>query len=171
MATKRKTAKAALQGVGKPGKAAQFAKAPGWSAIRDRDKGREAVMPEHKGEDGLSSGYAQVRLIAAQREAYRNTVFSPATAQQLKVNVVGVPGGRLTFTTDDETFMEQASYLVITEELLSKRYVDYEKVIRVLDKRTLKLFINSLCKKIVILQGKIMEIDLKNGIVIKFLYE
>lgn len=72
---------------------------------------------------------------------------------------------------DDETFMEQASYLVITEELLSKRYVDYEKVIRVLDKRTLKLFINSLCKKIVILQGKIMEIDLKNGIVIKFLYE
>jgi hypothetical protein len=72
---------------------------------------------------------------------------------------------------DDDTFMEQASYLVITEELLSKRYVDYEKVIRVLDKRTLKLFINSLCKKIVILQGKIMEIDLKNGIVIKFLYE
>ena len=66
---------------------------------------------------------------------------------------------------------QQASYLVIAEELLSKRYVDYEKVIRVLDKRTLKLFINSLCKKIVILQGKIMEIDLKNGIVIKFLYE
>lgn len=108
MATKRKTAKAAPQGVGKPGKAAQFAKAPGWSAIRDRDKGREAVMPEHKGEDGLSSGYAQVRLIAAQREAYRNTVFSPATAQQLKVNVVGVPGGRLTFTTDDETFNRSA---------------------------------------------------------------
>ncbi len=72
---------------------------------------------------------------------------------------------------DDETFMEQASYLVITEELLSKRFVDYEKVIRVLDKRTLKLFINSLCKKIVIFQGKITEIDFKNGIEVKFLYE
>lgn len=72
---------------------------------------------------------------------------------------------------DDEAYMEQASYLVITEELLSKRFVDYEKVIRVLDKRTLKLFINTLCKKIVIFQGKITELDFKNGISVKFLYE
>lgn len=85
-----------------------FAKLPGWSAIRDRDKGREGVSIETKGEDGLSSGYGQVRLIATQREAYRNTVFSPATAQQLKVNVVGVPGGRLTFTTADENFNRTA---------------------------------------------------------------
>lgn len=108
MATKRKTAKTALQRVRKTGKAEQFSKLPGWSAIRDRDNGRESVIPERKGEDGLSSGYAQVRLIAAQREAYRNTVFSPSTAQQLKVNVVGVPGGRLTFTTKDETFNRTA---------------------------------------------------------------
>ena len=108
MATNRKTAKTALQRVRKTGKAEQFSKLPGWSAIRDRDKGRDPVVPERKGEDGLSSGYAQVKLIAAQREAYRNTVFSPATAQQLKVNVVGVPGGRLTFTTKDEDFNKSA---------------------------------------------------------------
>lgn len=74
-------------------------------------------------------------------------------------------------SANDLSFMEQASFLVITEELLSRRFVDYEKVIRVLDKRTLKLFINSLCKKIVVFQGKITEIGFKNGIVIKFLYE
>lgn len=79
-------------------------KQPGFSAVRERAAGRDPVSPETKSEDGLTSNFAQVRLIAAQREAYRNTVFSPATAQQLKVNVVGVPGGRLTFTTKDEDF-------------------------------------------------------------------
>ena len=104
MATPRKKA-TAPRGVRK---ADQKAKLPGWSAIRDRDKGRDPVTPESKGEDELHSAYGQVRLIAAQREAYRNTVFSPATAQQLKVNVVGVPGGRLTFTTEDEDFNHTA---------------------------------------------------------------
>lgn len=70
----------------------------------------------------------------------------------------------------DEHFMEQASFLVITEELLSRRYVNYEKVIRILDKRTLKLFLNSIIQKIVIFQGKTRELTFKNGIVVKFLY-
>lgn len=71
---------------------------------------------------------------------------------------------------DDERFMEQASFLVITEELLSKRFVNYEKVIRILDKRTVKLFINSVIQKIVIFDGKTSEIVFKNGITVKFLY-
>lgn len=71
---------------------------------------------------------------------------------------------------DDDSFLEQASYLVITEELLSRRYVNYEKVIRAIDKRTLKSFINSIVQKIVILDGKTTELHFKNGILVKFLY-
>jgi len=72
---------------------------------------------------------------------------------------------------DDEIFFEQASFLSITEELLSRRFVDYEKLIRTLDKNTLKLFINSVVKKIVIFQGQTLRLELKNGISIKFLYD
>ena len=69
---------------------------------------------------------------------------------------------------DDEAFMQQASFLVITEELLSKRYVNYEKVIRVLDKRTLKNFVNSVVQNFCIFDGKVSEITFKNGLKIQF---
>lgn len=72
---------------------------------------------------------------------------------------------------DDETFMQQASYLVITEELLSRRFVNYERLIRLLDKRTLKNFIHSCVKKFCIFDGKITEMSLRNGIIIKFQYK
>lgn len=71
----------------------------------------------------------------------------------------------------DELFMQQASYLIITQELTSRRYVNYEKIISILDKKTLKYFINSVLKKIVIFDGKVTEIQLKNGISVKFLRE
>lgn len=73
-------------------------------------------------------------------------------------------------TTDDELFMQQASYLVITEELLSRRHVNYEKVIRVLDKRTLKNFINSIVQNFCIFDGKVTEISFKNGVKVQFQY-
>ena len=71
---------------------------------------------------------------------------------------------------DDDTFLQQASFLVITEELLSRRFVNYEKVIRSLDRKTFKNFVNSVIQKIVILDGKTTELYLKNGIMVKFLY-
>lgn len=73
-------------------------------------------------------------------------------------------------TTDDELFMQQASYLIITEELLSRRHVNYEKVIRVLDKRTLKNFINSIVQNFCIFDGKVTEISFKNGVKVQFQY-
>lgn len=75
------------------------------------------------------------------------------------------------FAGDDEAFMQQASFLVITEELLSKRYVNYEKVIRVLDKRTLKNFINSIVQNFCIFEGKVSEITFKNGLKVQFFYK
>lgn len=72
--------------------------------------------------------------------------------------------------TDDELFMQQASYLIITEELLSRRHVNYEKVIRVLDKRTLKNFINSIVQNFCIFDGKVTEISFKNGVKVQFQY-
>lgn len=71
---------------------------------------------------------------------------------------------------DDEAFMQQASFLVITEELLSRRHVNYEKVIRVLDKRTLKNFINSIVQNFCIFDGKVTEINFKNGLKVRFLH-
>ncbi|MBR3740988.1 MAG: recombinase family protein [Clostridia bacterium] len=73
-------------------------------------------------------------------------------------------------STDDDTFMQQASFLVITEELLSRRFVNYEKVIRALDRKTLKEFMDSIIQKIVIFDGKTTELVFKNGISVKFLY-
>lgn len=71
---------------------------------------------------------------------------------------------------DDGAFMQQASFLVITEELLSRRHVNYEKVIRVLDKRTLKNFINSIVQNFCIFDGKVTEINFKNGLKVRFLH-
>ena len=71
---------------------------------------------------------------------------------------------------NDDQFIEQASFLTITEELLSRRFVNYEKLIRMLDKNTLKSFIRGTVKKIVIFQGQIRTLELRNGIQVKFLY-
>ena len=83
-------------------------KLPGWSAIRDANKGRTTVQAERGNEDSLHSNYAQVKLIATQREVFRNGVMSPASALQLQLNTVGTVGGRLTVTTDDEEFNKTA---------------------------------------------------------------
>lgn len=70
---------------------------------------------------------------------------------------------------NDEAFLEQASILTMNEELLSRRFVDYDKLLRTLDRRVVKNFISSAFKNFCILDGKITELTLKNGIVVRFL--
>ncbi len=71
----------------------------------------------------------------------------------------------------DADFMAKASYFIMSQQLLTKRYVNFDTLIRQLDPKVIKDFINSVIKKIVILDGKITSIFFKNGIELQFSYK
>lgn len=75
------------------------------------------------------------------------------------------------FSISDEDFISKASYFIMSQQLLTKRYVNFDTMIRKIDTKIIKDFVNSVIKKIVILDGKIISIRFKNGIEHKFLYE
>ena len=75
------------------------------------------------------------------------------------------------FSISDEDFIAKASYFIMSQQLLTKRYVNFDTMIRKIDTKIIKYFVNSIIKKIVILDGKILSIRFKNGIEHKFLYE
>lgn len=74
------------------------------------------------------------------------------------------------FSISDEDFIAKASYFIMSQQLLTKRYVNFDTMIRKIDTKIVKDFINSVVKKIVILDGRILSILFKNGIEHKFLY-
>lgn len=74
------------------------------------------------------------------------------------------------FSISDEDFISKASYFIMSQQLLTKRYVNFETLIRKIDAKIIKEFVNTIIKKIVILDGKIISILFKNGIEHKFLY-
>ena len=75
------------------------------------------------------------------------------------------------FSISDEDFIAKASYFIMSQQLLTKRYVNFDTMIRKIDTKIIKDFVNSVIKKIVILDGKIISIRFKNGKEHKFLYE
>lgn len=83
------------------------AKIAGYDAVEKRTKGRAAVNIETKNENEILNASKRIKLIATQRDGFRNTTFSPATALQLQVNVVGNEGGKLTLVTDDAEWNER----------------------------------------------------------------
>ena len=85
-----------------------FAKAIGYDAVNKRGEGRAAVGVERDNEDAILPSRKRMQLVATQRDAFRNTTFTPATALQLQINVVGTDGGRVSFTTADEGFNSAA---------------------------------------------------------------
>lgn len=78
-------------------------------------------------------------------------------------------GSRSMLGSDD--WMEQASYFVLTQELMSKRSISYETLLRAVDSKIIKNFVNSTVQNFCILDGKIASITFKSGISHKFLYE
>lgn len=70
----------------------------------------------------------------------------------------------------DDEFTTMASYYLMTQKLLANREVNFKKLIRQLDKKIIKEFINSTCQNFCIFQGKIQSIRFKNGMEHKFLY-
>ncbi len=75
------------------------------------------------------------------------------------------------FTLSDEEFMAKASYFIISQQLQDKRFINFDSLVRKTDPKILKEFINSVIKKIVILDGKIVSIRFKNGVEHKFFYK
>lgn len=71
----------------------------------------------------------------------------------------------------DSDWMEQASYFVMTQELMSKRSISYEMLLRAVDSKIINEFINSTVQNFCILDGKITSITFKNGITHRFLYK
>lgn len=85
-----------------------LAKLTGYDAVEKRGDGRSAVSVERVNEDAILPSPKRLKLIATQRDAYRNHTFSPATALQLQINVIGTEGGRVSFTTPDDRFNDEA---------------------------------------------------------------
>lgn len=75
------------------------------------------------------------------------------------------------FTLSDEEFMAKASYFIISQQLQDKRFINFDTLVRKTDPKILKEFINSVIKKIVILDGKVVSIRFKNGVDHKFFYK
>lgn len=71
----------------------------------------------------------------------------------------------------DEEFMAKASYFILTQQLLDRRYVDYEKFIRQIDPQIVKDFLNSVATNFCIKNGLTTSILFKNGIEIQFFYK
>lgn len=70
----------------------------------------------------------------------------------------------------DSEFVTMASYYLISQKLLANREVNFKKLIRQLDQKIIKEFINSTCQNFCIFDGKIQSIRFKNGMEHKFLY-
>ena len=67
-------------------------------------------------------------------------------------------------TMSDEEFMAKASYFVLSQQLLDRRFVDYEKFIRKIDPQIVKDFLNSVVTNFCIKNGLTASILFKNGI-------
>jgi hypothetical protein len=79
----------------------------GWNSAEPAS-GRPSPPPERKTEDQILPQRKRFRQVSALRDSYRNNTFPSATAQQLKINVVGSQGGRLTLTTGNPDWNEAA---------------------------------------------------------------
>lgn len=71
----------------------------------------------------------------------------------------------------DDEFMEKASQFILTQQLLDKRSVNYEKFIRKIDPRIVKDFFNETVSNFCIKDGLTTSILLKNGIELRFCYK
>ena len=56
-------------------------------------------------------------------------------------------------------------------QLQNKRFIEFDKLIRKIDAKIIKEFVNSVITKIVIKNGKVVSIRFKNGLEHKFLYK
>lgn len=75
-----------------------------------------------------------------------------------------------TSMSDDE-FIAKASYFIMAQNLLDRRYVNYESFVRHIDPAIPKNFLRSIVQNFCIRDGKIVSILFKNGIQHEFFYK
>ena len=75
------------------------------------------------------------------------------------------------YVMSDTEFFDKASMFIIQSSLNSLREVDFNKIIRTVDVKTLKLFIKKVVKNIVILDGNVSKITFRNDISLRFTYK
>lgn len=71
----------------------------------------------------------------------------------------------------DDEFMEKASQFILTQQLLDKRSVNYEKFIRKIDPRIVKDFLNETVSNFCIKDGLTTSVLFRNGIELRFCYK
>jgi hypothetical protein len=74
-------------------------------------------------------------------------------------------------TMTDMEFIEKASYFIMAHSLIEKREVNYEKVVREVDPKIIKEFLNSVVTNFCIKDGRVESIRFKNGMEHRFLYK
>lgn len=66
--------------------------------------------------------------------------------------------------TDPEELMDQASYFIMAQKLLSEDYIDYTKYISKVDPAVPRAFIRSVVKEIVVTDGEVESIAFQSGV-------
>lgn len=133
------------------------------------------IAEKHKKERALARLkslylYADADMPETEYLVERNNLLNGL--QQIEARLAELEADASTMSSiTDADFMAKASYFILSQQLLTKRYVNFDTLIRQLDPKIIKDFINSIIKKIVIQDGKVASIFFKNGIEHKFLYE
>ena len=70
----------------------------------------------------------------------------------------------------DLAFLEQASYLVMVDQLLSNRTIDFEKYIRSIDPTIPRAFLHAVSSKIDVVDGRVTSIQFTNKLTVRFIY-
>jgi hypothetical protein len=81
----------------------------GYDVVNDRGIGkRRSTSVETKEEDKILPTSQRLKLLSLTRDGLRNAPQVRAIIQQLRVLIVGLQGGKVTFTTEDETWNKKA---------------------------------------------------------------
>lgn len=73
-------------------------------------------------------------------------------------------------TVLDDTFAEKASYFIMVDQLLKGDCSDPVDYIRNIDLSVVKSFLQTIIKKIIIANGKVLSIQFRNGTSLEFIY-
>ena len=75
------------------------------------------------------------------------------------------------FDLSDEDFMAKASFFIISQQLVERRFINYAAYIKASDPKIVRDFVTSVIQNFCILDGKIQSITFKNGIEHRFIYK
>ena len=102
---------------------------------------------------------AAVELIALEKRIY------DAKVRLERIQVAEVQCNKL-----KDEWRTQASYLILTKELMDEQQTDFSLLLRALDKQVLKDFVQATIQNIVIKDRRIEQITLMSGITHEFVY-